>query len=235
MMNIMRHFKDLGNDGKMAKWYDKNMREHRMSEMREYAEEVARRIKNGSTVLEIAPGPGYLSIELAKLGDYEIVGLDISKDFVEIAARNARASGVNVVFRQGNVVDIPFPDESFDFIVCSAAFKNFKEPLRALTEMCRVLKSHGKALIIDLDRDISNREIHKFTKEMGVKGIEALFMEMTFKYFLRRGAYTRNGFIKYLTATPFKGYDIKKEGLTLHVYLQKLSSTGSVEIYETIS
>ena len=47
-----------------------------------------------------------------------------------------------------------FPDNSFDFIICTAAFKNFKEPLRALNQMCRVLKSGGNALIVDMNRDI---------------------------------------------------------------------------------
>jgi ubiquinone/menaquinone biosynthesis C-methylase UbiE len=58
-----------------------------------------------------------------------------------------------------NVADIHFPDNSFDFIICTAAFKNFKEPLRALNQMCRVLKSGGTALIADMDRDASNQQI----------------------------------------------------------------------------
>jgi 2-polyprenyl-3-methyl-5-hydroxy-6-metoxy-1,4-benzoquinol methylase len=40
-------------------------------------------------VLEVAPGPGFLAIELAKLGPYRIVGLDISETFVRIAADEA--------------------------------------------------------------------------------------------------------------------------------------------------
>jgi ubiquinone/menaquinone biosynthesis C-methylase UbiE len=143
MMKSMRRKKDLGIGGWMAHWYDNNTKNHRLKEMKMYAVEVASHIKNGASVLEIAPGPGYLSIELAKLGKYNIVGWDISKDFVEIARKNAKAAGVEVDFREGNAADIISPDSRFDFIICTAAFKNFKEPLKALNEMHRVLKPGG--------------------------------------------------------------------------------------------
>jgi ubiquinone/menaquinone biosynthesis C-methylase UbiE len=93
--------------------------------MKEYAKEVAS-IQDGCSVLEVAPGPGYLAIELARLGKYKIIGLDISKDYVEIARRNVKEAGVEVEFQQGSASDIPFPDNMFSFIVCTAAFKNFK-------------------------------------------------------------------------------------------------------------
>jgi 2-polyprenyl-3-methyl-5-hydroxy-6-metoxy-1,4-benzoquinol methylase len=57
--------------------------------MSSYADLVAK----GSAVLEVAPGPGYLSIELARRG-FIVTGIDISPDFVEISKRNARETGV---------------------------------------------------------------------------------------------------------------------------------------------
>lgn len=53
-------------------------------------------------------------------------------------------------FRQGDAARMPFEDETFDFIICRAAFKNFAQPITALDEMNRVLKTGGKALILDL-------------------------------------------------------------------------------------
>ncbi len=88
-------------------------------------------------------GPGYFAIELAKLGDYRVTGLDISETFVEIARANAAQAGVKVDFRRGDASNLPFPKESFDFLLCRAAFKNFSEPQRALEEMHRVLKPSG--------------------------------------------------------------------------------------------
>src|ERR1700747_3794031 len=87
-----------------------------------------------------APGPGYLAIELAKRGQYAMTGLDISKTFVEIASANARRASVEVDIQQGNASAMPFADNTFDLILCRAAFKNFSQPLEAMNEMHRVLK-----------------------------------------------------------------------------------------------
>jgi ubiquinone/menaquinone biosynthesis C-methylase UbiE len=221
MMKSMRRTKDLGIGGWMAYWYDNNTKNHRLKEMKMYAAEVASHIKNGATVLEVAPGPGYLSIELAKLGKYKIVGLDISKDFVEIARKNAKTAGVDVDFRQGNVADIVSPDSAFDFIICTAAFKNFKEPLRALTEMHRVLKPGGTALIIDMNKNASKQQLEASTREMGEKGLEAFFMQVIFKYFLKKGAYSKDEFNGLISKTEFKNHDISERDISLHVCLQK--------------
>ena len=60
---------------------------------------------------------------------FRVVGLDISKTFVAIASANAKDAGAAVEFHQGNAAEMPFGAESFDLIVCRAAFKNFAEPV----------------------------------------------------------------------------------------------------------
>jgi ubiquinone/menaquinone biosynthesis C-methylase UbiE len=221
LMKRQRRSKDIGIGGRAARWYDKNTKKHRLAEMKEYAQEIAKHVQSGSSVLEVAPGPGYLAIELAKLGKFRIVGLDISKDFVEIAQRNAREAGVKVEFRQGNVSDIPFPDNTFDFIVCTAAFKNFKEPFNALSEMCRVLRSGGTALIVDMNRNASDQQIQEYLQNTGAKGTDRLLMKLMFKYFLRNGAYTKDEFIDLISKTAFKEFNITEEGIGFYVYLVK--------------
>jgi ubiquinone/menaquinone biosynthesis C-methylase UbiE len=224
MMKQQRRFKDLGIEGKPARWYDNNARKSRLTEMKEYAKEASKYLHDGCSVLEVAPGPGYLAIELAKLGICNnIVGLDISKDFIEIAQGNATEAGVIgvVEFRHGNVLDIPFPDNSFDFIICTAAFKNFKEPSKALSQMCRVLKVGGTALIIDMNKCISNQQIEDYLESTEVKGIGKLFMKLIFKYFLRNGAYTKDEISSLISKTAFKQYDIREEGIGFYIYLTK--------------
>jgi ubiquinone/menaquinone biosynthesis C-methylase UbiE len=136
-------YKGIGMEGPIATWYAKNTGRD-MREYRKIAQAVAGRLPGGSSVLEVAPGPGYLAIELAKLGDYRITGLDISKSFVRIARENARRAGVTIDFLRGGAAQMPFPDESFDFVVCRAAFKNFSDPVGALDEIHRVLRPGGK-------------------------------------------------------------------------------------------
>ena len=54
-------------EGLMAKWYANNTGEM-MKEYVDLARRVAEELPKGSSVLEVAPGPGYFCIELAKLG-----------------------------------------------------------------------------------------------------------------------------------------------------------------------
>src|SRR5438876_7539305 len=121
---VSKGYKGLGMNGFIATWYANNTQKN-MAAYRRSAQQVAEQVAEGATILELAPGPGYLAIELAKLGNYHIVGLDISPTFVEIAQAKAKEAGVNVDFRQGNASQMPLDDDLFDFSVCSAAFKNF--------------------------------------------------------------------------------------------------------------
>jgi ubiquinone/menaquinone biosynthesis C-methylase UbiE len=220
IMKFFRKFKDLGITGNFAKWYDKNSRENRLEEMKGYAKEVASHVQNGSSILEIAPGPGYLSIELAKMGNYKITGMDISADFVEICKNNARQANVNIDFQQGNVSEMPFNENVFDFIVCSAAFKNFKEPVVALKEMYRVLNANGKALILDMNRNVSKEILNEEASKISKTGFEKMFIKTTFEG-LRKGAYTKEEFGKLIEKTSFSRYEIKEMGISLYVYLYK--------------
>ena len=150
--------KGVVKEGRLADWYAKNTG-NALAGFENDARRVAARLRSGARVLEIAPGPGYLAIALAKLGDFDIVGLDISRSFVRIASQNAAKAGVAVQFTHGDASEMAFPSDSFDFIVCRAAFKNFGDPLGALHEMHRVLRPGGEALIIDMNKDASNAAI----------------------------------------------------------------------------
>ena len=66
-MSLLKHqrrFKDVGIGGLAARWYDGNTRKNRLGEMRDYADIVSEYVNDGSHILEVAPGPGYLAMEL---------------------------------------------------------------------------------------------------------------------------------------------------------------------------
>lgn len=129
----------LGMEGFIAKWYA-GLTKTSLDDFRSLAHQIAKQLPPDASVLEVAPGPGYFAIELAKLGNYRITGLDISATFVDIARKNAAQAQVEVDFQRGNAsIMPPFKRESFDFLLCRAAFKNFAAPLGALREMHRVL------------------------------------------------------------------------------------------------
>jgi len=214
-----RGYKGLGMEGFIARWYARNT--EGASRHREVAERVAGSLADGAHVLEVAPGPGYLAIELAKFGRFQVAGLDISKTFVQIASDNAAKAGVTVAFHQGDAAAMPFDADSFDAIVCMAAFKNFAQPVRALNEMYRVLKSGGKALIIDLRPDVSDQAIDAEVKKMRLSWVSSLMTKLTFKHMLRKRAYSREQLRDMASQTPFKTCEIRDESIGFEVSLRK--------------
>ncbi|PEC49071.1 SAM-dependent methyltransferase [Bacillus sp. AFS077874] len=220
MMKNMRKKKDVGIYGYTAKWYDKNSRKSRMTQMQEYATEIQSLVQEGAKILEVAPGPGYLSIELAKIG-FDVTGIELSPDFVNIEKNNAKEANVLVNFKEGNASNLPCDDNTFDFIICSAAFKNFMDPVKALKEMYRVLKPGGTSLIIDMNFNATAQDIEGEIRKTGMTGFDKYFVKFAFKTFLKKGAYTKENFEMFLNETEFKNYNIKQEGISLYVYLYK--------------
>lgn len=209
-------------EGRTAKWYAKLTRKS-MHDFRILAERVAEQLPRGGRVLEVAPGPGYFAIELAKLGKYMVWGIDISHTFVEIARDNAREANVIVDFREGNAAAMPFKDQSFDYVVCRAAFKNFADPLGCLSEMHRVLGKGGRGLIIDLRRDAPFESISKAVNDMSLGAVDSVVTKLTFRFMLLKRAYTKSEFQRFLSHTKLKLLEIKEDPIGLEVSLQRAS------------
>jgi ubiquinone/menaquinone biosynthesis C-methylase UbiE len=213
-------YKGMGMEGGIARWYAKTTRKD-YAEFEKLAARLAEHLPAGASVLEVAPGPGYLSIELAKFGRYSVTGLDISETFVGIARKNAAEAGVQVDFRHGNASAMPFADDSFDLIVCRAAFKNFSEPVKALAEMRRVLKPCGRAIIIDLRRDTPTKEIDAYVDNMHAGKLNSAFIKLTFRTMLLKRAYTREEFEKFIGESGFTSYLIRDENVGFEITLVK--------------
>ena len=213
-------YKGMGMEGPIARWYATTTRKD-LHEFKELARRMGNGLAEGASVLELAPGPGYFAIELAKLGKRNLTGLDISKTFVEIARQNGAREGVQVDFQQGDAARIPFREASFDLIVCRAAFKNFSEPVKALREMRRVLKPEGRAVIIDLRRDTPKQAIDSYIDHLGVSKLNALFMKFTFRSMLLKRAYTREEFTRFLAESGFSSYQIDDAPLGFEITLLK--------------
>jgi ubiquinone/menaquinone biosynthesis C-methylase UbiE len=213
-------FKGTGMEGWVARWYARTRRND-MDDFRRQAQVVAQRLSSGSSVLEVAPGPGFFAVELAKQGDFKITGLDISRTFVEIAKENARKAGVRIDFRFGNASSLPFPGDSFDFIYCSAAFKNFSEPVKALDEMHRVLRPGGEALITDLRRDVSLGELDTYLKHSGRSRFDAWMTRWIFRCLLIKRAYTRPQFLHMAETSRFGACQIALSPIGFEVRFSK--------------
>jgi len=208
-------------EGPIARWYARvRGSESQIEAYRKQASQLTAGLPEGASVLEVAPGPGYLSIEMARLGRFHVTALDISHTFVEIGSGNARRAGVTVDFRQGDVANMPFEARSFDLIVCQAAFKNFTLPRTALAEMYRVLRNGGTALIQDMSHDATHADIEKEVNGMDLGRLGAFMTKATLES-LRNRAYSPLQLELLIAESPFQTCEITTAGIGLEARLEK--------------
>ena len=218
--STIKGYRGLGMEGAVARWYDKSTRKD-MERFRALAARLRTVLPQGGDVLEVAPGPGFVAIEMAKGGAYRVTGLDVSRTMVELAHRNAAEAGVQADFRQGNASAMPFADESFDLLACSAAFKNFSQPHTALEEMHRVLRPGGTALVLDLRKDVPMSEIRKYFSSIGLSTINRWLTLAAFRFMLLKRAYTQRQLERMLADIPFRSKEIRLVDIGVELWLQK--------------
>jgi arsenite methyltransferase len=107
-----------------------------------------------SRVLDVASCKGGRSIFLAKRFRCHVVGLDYSSQNVTQATELAGANGLasRVRFDCGDVEHLPFPDASFDAVICECAFCTFPSKSNTTREFARVLRTGGRIGLSDFTR-----------------------------------------------------------------------------------
>jgi ubiquinone/menaquinone biosynthesis C-methylase UbiE len=214
-------FKGPEMEGPVARWYARvRGSKSQIEACRKQASQLTTGLPAGARVLEVAPGPGYLAIEMARPGRLHVTGLDISRTFVQMSRESAQKVGVTVDFRQGDAARMPFEDASFDLVVCQAAFKNFTLPHSAIAEMHRVLRSGGTAVIQDMNSEATHADIDDEVKGMGLGRLTSFTTRATLES-LRRRAYSPPQFERLATESPFGTGEITKAGIGLEVRLKK--------------
>jgi ubiquinone/menaquinone biosynthesis C-methylase UbiE len=184
---------------------------------RKLAATAASAIQSGK-VLEVGPGPGYVSIELARLlPQVEVVGLDISETMVEIATQNAAEHDVSeqVVFRRGDASDMPFEDSSFDFVISCGSLHHWKEPVQIFKEIHRVLRPGCRALVDDLRRDVPKERIGEW-----VSVHKSRFMRWGARHSFSE-AYTPQEIKGLLEGSGFESFDVKVGEWDMEIWLEK--------------
>jgi SAM-dependent methyltransferase len=120
---------------------------------RRIAGDVAAAAPAGARVLEVGCGPGHLSIRLARRHGLEVTGLDLDPAMLARARTNTdragNRGGRRPSFLVGDVAALAFPDRSFDLVVSTLSMHHWADPAAGLTEIGRVLRPGGRALIWD--------------------------------------------------------------------------------------
>lgn len=101
----------------------------------------------GQAILDVGCGGGRYSIAAALLGAARVVGVDVSVESIADARR--RASGLQqVAFHEASVDALPFPDATFDGVICSGVLHHVADPARAVAEIARVVRPGGMAYFL---------------------------------------------------------------------------------------
>lgn len=105
-------------------------------------------LKTGERVLDVGAGPGHQALEMSPMvgPSGKVDGVDVSKSMLQIA--RSRCDGVsNVEFHEGDAVNLPFQDGTFDAVMSSMVFEYLPDVRGALREVHRVLKPRGRVAI----------------------------------------------------------------------------------------
>ena len=103
-------------------------------------------------VLDVGCGIGGPARHLASEFGCRVTGLDLTEEFCRVAAMLAERTGLadRAVFRQGDALDMPFKDASFDLVWTQHASMNIADKARLYGEMHRVLKPGGRLALYDI-------------------------------------------------------------------------------------
>ncbi|WML45114.1 demethylmenaquinone methyltransferase [Neobacillus sp. PS3-40] len=109
-------------------------------------------VQQGSKTLDVCCGTADWTIALADAvgPSGEVVGLDFSKNMLKIGEEKVKELKLNQVkLIHGNAMELPFPNESFDYVTIGFGLRNVPDYLQVLKEMNRVLKPGGKAVCLE--------------------------------------------------------------------------------------
>jgi ubiquinone/menaquinone biosynthesis methyltransferase len=105
----------------------------------------------GVRALDLATGTGDIAFAMALAGA-QVVGLDITPRMIELANQKANPADGACAFIIGDMLDLPFPDRSFDVVTTGYGLRNVPDLTRAIDEIARVLAPGGLALSLDFNR-----------------------------------------------------------------------------------
>ena len=157
---------------------------------RQMCKKVAERISSSDEVLECACGTGMISVHIAAACKH-LTATDFSDGMLDKTRERCRDIS-NVKVEKGNILQLDYPDESFDKVVAANVIHLLDTPEKALNELFRVCRKGGEVIIptylVKQDRGIS-RLFVRIVNLFGTTFHEQ-FTEQTYKSFFEKLGYT---------------------------------------------
>ncbi|WP_257670244.1 bifunctional demethylmenaquinone methyltransferase/2-methoxy-6-polyprenyl-1,4-benzoquinol methylase UbiE [Parapedobacter tibetensis] len=110
---------------------------------------------NPQHLLDVATGTGDFALEAIKLlKPTKVIGVDISQGMLDVANEKIIKKGLSAQFevRLGDSENLPFASDTFDAVTVAFGVRNFENLEMGLSEICRVLKPGGKAVILEFSK-----------------------------------------------------------------------------------
>jgi ubiquinone/menaquinone biosynthesis C-methylase UbiE len=131
-------------------------------------------IRPGMKVLDLASGSGHPALDIARVvgPTGHVTATDLSSKLLAVAEEKSKEQGLsNISFREVDMEDQPFPDETFDIVTCRLGIMYARDAQKALREMRRVLKPKGRVALVtwgpekdDVRRSIVLKVLMKYSK-----------------------------------------------------------------------
>lgn len=130
------------------------------------------RLKSNHTVLEVGPGPGYFSVDVAKaLTEGHLHLCDIQPEMLAKAKARLEAAGIsNVSFHEADASKLPFDSEQMDVVFLVAVLGEVEEQADCLAEVFRVLRPGGRLSITEQPGDpdlVPQHQIRELAHSVG--------------------------------------------------------------------
>jgi demethylmenaquinone methyltransferase/2-methoxy-6-polyprenyl-1,4-benzoquinol methylase len=107
-------------------------------------------------ILDIATGTADLAIEMAKIDQSQIIGIDIAEQMLAVGRQKVlKSERKNIELISGDALQLPFSDNSFDVITVAFGIRNFEDLEAGIKEIQRVLKPNGQYFILELTRPVA--------------------------------------------------------------------------------
>lgn len=124
-------------------------------------------VGKGATALDVCCGTGDWSISLAEaIGkNGQVTGLDFSENMLSVAKEKKEALPLTQLsFLHGNAMELPFSDDTFDYVTIGFGLRNVPDYMHVLKEMYRVTKPGGKVVCLETSQPtlIGYRQLYYF-------------------------------------------------------------------------